>query len=598
MNINNLFIGVQTTSLPTIISPAVSGTSLDTAGMVIYSERGATDGVHEITSMNLVSLRLGRFRSGYYGHYCIKNFFDNLQGGVGARLIVKRMQRNGATAASLQVLDNQSTPANTFLIQAGQLGRVDVGAWGNRLRVLIIDSSRASSTLSSAISIGDTNFTPDSVAPFELHDWVQIGTEYKKITSIDEVNGTITVNSAFTSAHAVNTQVQVRDFTIKVYLLDDTNGSLDLVETFTNLNIEPDSDFYFATRINHKDLGSNYIRVTDQITTTKTFSNFPQTVPDDITNVVPLTGGVEGTALSPSAYLAEYDYLKNAGCLWITNCEDFSEVVADDGEQYCFNSGPKMIWVGAANLSDLTSFQTELAWINRRRKSREQPAVFYHTWFSVDDPLGNVLNPRKNIPPVGGQMAHWIYVVNLRGVHKVAAGRNQVLAGIRGLVNERTDPVELRDLTNAGFILTSSDSGVYFNRSGRTPSKAPEYKFMNAPLMKIYFKKSFEDSLKNLENEMDAQKLLNSIERAMYEFADLMYRGSSNAGTESAFASFIKPDGNFSGFKDVVKIEVNDPVLNPYQDVMAGVLKANFYFMPPAPAERILIGVGLIFSVN
>jgi hypothetical protein len=438
----------------------------------------------------------------------------------------------------------------------------------------------------------------DSLAPFSVHDWIKIAAERKKIIAIDETLGTLQLDSGLAGPHTAGLAITVWDFALKIYMRDPNTGAVNLVETQTNLSIEPLSEFYFATRINHPEIGSEYISVVDEITSAKTSTSFPATVADDVANVKPLTGGVEGTALSSSAYIAEYEFLRKAKALWLTNAEDFSETVADEGEQYCFNTGPKMIWVGTGAKADLQNYAQMLSWISRRRKTREMPAVFHQAWIEVDDPIGTVTNPRKQIPGIGAQIGHWIYVANLRGVHKVAAGRNQTLVGIRGIVNPITEPLELRNLTNAGFNVTDLEGGVVYNRSGRTPSKAKEFKFMNASLMKIYFKISFEDSLKTVENESNTTRLFNDIERAMFGFADTMFRSSSNGGNESAFASFLKPSGEDSGFNDVVQITVSDPLLNPYQDVMAGVLKANFYFMPPSPAERILIGVGLIFTAN
>ena len=105
--------------------------------------------------------------------------------------------------------------------------------------------------------------------------------------------------------------------------------------------------------------------------------------------------------------------------------------------------------------------------------------------------------------------------------------------------------------------------------------------------MSIYFKKSFEQSFVDLENEPNKAVLLQKIASGMTEFARDFYVSSSNGGGEGGFA-----DGTFN---EVVKI-IADDTINPIQKVSAGELRANFYFAAPAPAERILIGVGLLFN--
>jgi phage tail sheath protein FI len=133
-------------------------------------------------------------------------------------------------------------------------------------------------------------------------------------------------------------------------------------------------------------------------------------------------------------------------------------------------------------------------------------------------------------------------------------------------------------------------------RSARTMSKLPEWRFGNALAMVTFFKRTFEQSFQDLENETSTAALFNRVYKLMYDFSQVMYAGSTNAGQESAYASFVKPGGSTSNFDDVVLIVV-DETINTTARVKDGELRANYYFMAPTPAERILVGVGLIYTV-
>jgi hypothetical protein len=101
--------------------------------------------------------------------------------------------------------------------------------------------------------------------------------------------------------------------------------------------------------------------------------------------------------------------------------------------------------------------------------------------------------------------------------------------------------------------------------------------------MATYFKLSFTQSLKSFENKTNNDELLNSIVGSMKDFAYDFYIGSSNGGNEGGFAS--------GSFTEVTRFDYG-PSINKRQSIQNGVLRVYFYFIPPAPAERIRVGVG------
>lgn len=590
---SNLFIGIQTQDLPTITTAGITGSTINVGGLSIKSERGP-NAVVEVRDPSQIYSYFGRFRSSYYSNYVMTSFFQNLQGESG-KLYVKRQVPSDAVAASVSYANTDSPTEPTWKFWAGQTGYKDMGVWGNQLRTLVLASSRGSSTLTVATANTDTIINVASVAPFKLYDWVTVGATAPvsgKITKIDEATNQITVSVAMTGVNPIGEAVTIVDRTVKIYLKNSDNGNLDLVETISNLTNDPNSEHYFVNVINDPYIGSGYI-FAEKLTTTETgnFIDLPVTTADATTNLASFTLGADGTALTPTQVAAEYLNFDEYSILYLSNTESFSEATWDDGEAYC-NTRKDCVWVGSP--TENMTFAQALVWANKRRKSRKIYACNNLNWIKVDDPIGPGALPLKNIPNIGHVMGYAIFVTSLRGIHKVPASRLQTLAAVRGLVGEIKKRDQIRDLANAGLNIISDLVGSFSIRSARTPSKLKEWTFVNAVLMSIYFKKSFEESLIDFENEPNTAALLTRIKEAMTAFAFSFYQGSSNGGGEGGFASFLKPGGAQSGFNDVVKI-VADDTINPIQKVNDGELRVNFYFMAPPPAERILVGVGLLF---
>lgn len=598
---SDLFIGVQTTDLPTLLTTGgVSAASINTAAIEGYFERGATDGVYTISDPVELERRLGKHKSYYYGRYVADSFFANLQGETGF-LYVQRLKRTGSTSASATVNDTQTpTPLTFATFAAGQLGRHDVGAWGNELGVKVIQSTGTyATTISVATTALDTVISVTAIgndpAGILLNDWVVInGTINKKVVARDEIAGTITLDSAIGAIVAVNATVVVKSFTVTVHRRSSSTGIVDDLETFANLSFEPAHVRYFPAIISSRQIGvgSDYIVVNDDIVgSSRTIGNFPVTS----NNIIYLTGGTEGANLSESDINTQRTFWRDARPMYLANAEHFTETMWDNGENYCYNNGRGDItWVGSPTMN--MAYGDALLWANKRAKSRKVAALTNLNWITVDDPIATGIVRTKNIPNVGAIMGYWVFITSVRGIHKVPASKQQVLNGIRDVVGEIISRSQLRDLANAGMNAISNLAGVFAVRSARTLSKLPEYRFANALAMTTFFKRSFEESLQELENETSTAALFQRVSKQMYDFSQGLYISSTNGGNESAFASYIKTDGSTSGFQDVVKIVVDESI-NTRERVLDGELRASFYFMPPTPAERILIGVGLIYSV-
>jgi len=588
---SNIPLGTSSEDLPTRSSPVVTASDTNTAGLLFYSERGY-DAVVAVENGSTIQEIYGNYKSAYNGHYLINAFFNNLQGTPGT-LYCKRMVASDAVSSTVSLMDTTPvTPVAAWKFNAGYLGNEDKGAWGNQLWVLPIASSRDSSQLSVNAALAATTITPISVAPFDIGDWILIAdgvnSEYAKITAIDENLGTLTIAAglAHAFAAATPTNISVYDITLKVYKKDSVTGNVDLIETWSNLSPEPAHPRYFIKIVNDSYIGSKFIYGTDLKTSIAAQTDFPAVYADAFTNAVHLTTGADGTALNTVQMAAQLTSFDNYPIRYLSNAESFSETVWEDGEQYCNVRGDTE-WVGCPDWSSAQTYDALRVWGNKRRKSRKVYAFNNGMWYYVDDPISKDPNPVKRVPNVGHMLGYTIWIKNVRGVHKVPAGRRQTPVGIRSLANEILDKTQLTNLADIGVNMQTTVGTEFPVRSAVTPSKLPEYKFENALSMTIYFKTSYEQSFEIEENEPNTAALFNRIRLGMTSFALDFYRSSSNGGSEGGFA-----DGSFS---DVVIIQVDDKN-NPLQKVLAGEVRAYMWFRAPAPAYKIRIGVGLLYT--
>lgn len=598
MDNTNLLIGVQTTDLPTLSVGGIVGTSVNIGGLLIRSERGIEKPVRIKDTLTFYK-KYGKEKNNYYGHSQVRLFFDNLRNEPG-ELYVRRVLGAGKQTASVTLNNLGGVPS--WKILAGQKGEEDPGVWGNNVYVAITSTSRGNSVSTAAVLTGDTKIKVNNLTPFKVYDLIQIGTgsgaHKTKIIKLDEVTNEIYISDPFTTGFAVNTPVAVHDRALYVYYKDPLTGAVNLVESWTFLTLDNDSEHSIIKQINDPVLGSNYIKIelidNSHSNTYNDLSVFTGTGLGGFTDAVQLNGGADGAVPNNSDYKEALEDFRYLDVFFISNAEVFSEGIANDGEAFCANQG-KMLWIGNAPLNIQNDEEALFLFADKRKKSDRVYAIFYKDWVIVDDPNGVGLNPTKVVPVVGAVMGYWIYVALNRGIHKVPASTILTLTGIRKIYNETIDRKKLTEFGNAGLNPISNINGEFAIRDSQTPSKKPEFRFVNAIAMSIYFKRTFEKSFEYLENEPNNIALLNKIKDEMTNFAYNFYISSSNGGTEGGFASFFKPNGSQSTFADVVKI-IADSSINKQETLFKGILYVNFYFMAPPPARSILIGVGLMFQ--
>lgn len=590
----DLYIGVNIKDAQTLTfrRPGVDNAPLNTAGFLVFSNRGVDD-VMIFQDFDSAKKALGGFNQNYYGLYAIKGFFENI--GTKGVLFVKRLIGNGATAASATYF-KVGGGGNAFTVRAGFRGLVDKGIWGNNIRVSVITDPLNLAVLSADATTGSSAIVVNSIDGFVVHDIIEISdgtnTERKVIISINEQTNTITLDSALSNDYASSSTVSRIRIDIYVYNVDLTTGIPSLVEQFKGLSMNYNHPNYILNVINNKEVGSSYIMI-DNLSSTALPGDLPQADPSppSFTTSTQLTGGNNGTPLTNAQIRDALHRFDLYPVRFVANVESFSDSMRTLGEDY---AGEMKDRVYVYNFPDLnmssgsllfTSFDDLLGYIKPLRKSIRYYSIYFKDWIYINDPLGTPLNPYKKIPSVGHIIGYMIDQILRKGVHRVPANMLDSIKGIVNISNEVIERSKLTDLVENGINVISKVGSGFFLRSSRTISLSRIERYLNTIMTLIYVKESLKGIMEPYEN-FPTESLPDIAKQVINIWAKDFYEHSSNGGSEGGFGK--------GSFDEVFKVIVDESV-NPKSQLAEGIVKALVYFVPPsAPAEKILLEVGLI----
>lgn len=577
-------VGVQTKDLKTIRVGNIQGASFAKAGFLVYSNRG-TEKIEQVNSFNEFERKFGSYNTNYFGAYCVEGFFNELNGEPGVAFI-KRMIPSDSVVSSLVV--KNTTGTNAWKFWAGRKGLKDPGIHGDNYGVEIVDDSSTSNLLTVAVALGDTTLSVDNVSNFKIYDFIDVGGVYQtQVIGIDEMNNVLAVSDPGVVT-AIGAIVSTITKTVKIYKKDPVTSIKTLMEVYPNTSSDYRHVNFIVDLINNDEVGSEYVYLENLITPEdNTIGDLPVA-----TALTFLTGGLNGTSLTSNqmtALLPSFDYEE---INFLVNCESFVDSIYDGIEKYC---AARNNCRGIVTVPFGSSEDSCILWAQKKRFSKEIYCLAYYDWIKVDDPIGYGLVPQKDIPVLGHIVGHILRIISLRGVHHVPADPNTTFVSIRKLSNELKDIKKITMFGELGLNCISENQGIFWVRTGRSLSKAKEYTFINASLMKDYFKLSFKDLVKNYENATNRPELLQTMVSALNAFAEEFKSVSSNGGGEGGFYPY-NASGVPATLADVWRCVIDEPV-NTLEKLKAGELHIECYFAAPNPIEKIEVGVGMIYYV-
>jgi hypothetical protein len=597
-------LGTYGENLATKKVASVTAADFTQAGMVAHCER-KFNRAYTVTKTSDAALIFGlQTDASKYGWDAINGFFANLRGKEGSLSIVSPPGASAAQATA--TVNNQATPtpAGLLTISAGYKEEAEFGVSGNRTGYTIESGNAFVSGVTTLPSGGAMKtIVLQSVVGIRVGDVLVLSkTGYSEahfVTAVDEGAKSVTWTDADYAGTGVAADFTAAVLGLKIHTWRKsqkgvvTEVDVAMGKKWVTLN-SGDPERYISTIFKQ----SSYLTITVLSPTATTAA---LTYPAAVTTVAFLAGGLDGTlAANASDWAAVYALWDNLPVRFLANPE--TAVAANQAalEAYCVGreDNPIAILNGAMDLDKAGAIAAGQGF----QRSDEVDGIYVHNWLQVGDPFASsVTAPYRNVPSVGHTMGAAIEAIQTLGIHSITARKTRALVGAMDVVGEQAlDDYDRTDLAEAGVnvIQNIPGRGIVI-RNWFTPSTAPEFRFGNALAMRNYIKISGVDSLQDSENTPNDIGHVREDRSAMLQFMHRLwlYGSNGNAPEGETFGQYEKSDGSMSEEAEAYEV-IADATNNPVASLQAGNRDIDIWFMFPAPAGSIKVGVGLRYKTN
>lgn len=600
--------GVNGENLPVKRTLAVTASDFLIGGMIANFERKYNRAFQVSSPEEFTEIFGGQVNPNDYGPDAVKGFFDNTVGTSPTLWLQSFLGYNGSAidsvVASRDVAD-AGADADAYSIQAAYQEELEHGTSGNRTGFRITHADRFTTQAAGTVAATGVSTAPlDSVIGIEVGDIILFRTNggaspvYKKVTAIDEAANTVTWSGNFEVSGgsgetlAIDDEVAIPGFTVRTFRRSPSG-----IESEVALNLSTQvcstesevTDFY----VENIHAANPWIKVTEA-----SASTLGDRIPVANASTVYLQNGNDGTDVSNAAGARVfYEKLNDADIRFLANPETTDVSIQKELEIYSKarskNDNPVVLTVIAEDRT-----KSQLITIgNSYQRSDEVDMVIAANWLRVADPFSTAQNaPLRTVPNCGHVMGAWVRTIDTLGVHYVPAVNNILLLGALGVVGDQfPNNRDRTDIAEAGVNLIQERVGVGIKlANARTPSTDVAYAFGNGIVMRNFIKISSVDSLQSSENTPNSLNRVQADANAIQTFLyNLWFRGSTGDVPEGeSFGQTQEADGP-SVATDHFTVSI-DPIKNSRANLQAGQRTIDVYFTFPAPAESIVIGVGIL----
>lgn len=510
----------------------VAGVSTSTAGFIGLAHRGDVEGLPElVTSFADFQRKFGAYMSenqfGEYRYlsYSVEHFFIN----GGSRCFVMRVVPEDAKSAL-----NESFEFIKFSAK-------NAGAWGDRVRILVMPSSKAKTPIYE--DLGEGQYKLKSAIGFNEGDIVEFvdgeTKQIRKITMVQE--NMVTFNEPF-EGDVIDTEILP---TKMVYTRE------------VNLQISYGDEVEEYEKVSLNILKSNFIGKAlskSNIILTDADGTGLDDVVDPFVKLggeadqekvwIDLAGGADGSIDSISAATFMGSDLgpgKRTGIQSFVDNDDVSIMavpgVTDPAVQlsliaHCENKASRFAILDIPR--DTKKVNDLKQWRNMFDSSY---AAAYHPWLTVFDPMDK---RNINIPPSGSIAGIFARSDNTRGVHKAPA--NEVVRSTVAL-DVQYNKGEQDILNPIGINLVRSFTGQGIRVWGaRTLSSNPLWKYVNVRRLFIFLEESVKRSTDWVVFEPNDAELWARVKRSLENFLTGVWRDGALVGSSPSDAYFVKID--------------------------------------------------------
>ncbi len=533
-------------------SVPMEGVSTSTAGFVGVTEKGPAEGAPVLVT-NFADFR--RVFGGYlserdfgeyrYLAYAVNQFFSN----GGSRCFIKRVVPSDALYAASA--ENPKSEPAVFYAK-------DPGAWGNKITVKIIPSSKFKTQITEIIDDGTNGANAAQAAKYRVKNASGLdvgaviaftdGTDYKENVVIGIDGDVITLKEAF-DVDVTDTDLVPKKIikTCEVNIEIAYDGQIEKYD-FVSLNVNT-SD-YICTRLAKSELAAVNVTLPDE----------PVSAYELITKnkqggevTISLSGGSDGSkdALSAGDFIGDdrgpgdrtgiQSFIDNSfvsimAVPGVTDANVQMSLVA-----HCENLGSRF---AILDIPRETKSVNDI--INHRNIFDTASAAMYHPWVKVYDPL------TKNtaaIPPSGSIAGIYARTDNSRGVWKAPA--NETVSACVGLdCNYTTGEQDLLNPKGVNLIRSFPGQGIKV-WGARTLSSNGLWKYINVKRLFIFLEESIKANTSWVVFEPNDQVLWLRVRRTVEVFLSGLWRNGAFAGAAESDAFFVDIGPNTMSKDDI-----------------------------------------------
>ncbi len=508
---------------------------------------------------------------------------------------------------------------------------LDVGAWGNRLRVAVADEENGLvSQTSLTAMVNPTNIRLASLSGIEVGTVLELShpttgiviDEPIKVVELARSESRLvlaiplTANQQNTLAMEGSLNVRSREFRLEVYLLRQPDAAMPSrnsnaidVELFRHLSMDPRHSRYLETVIGaiggelrlsdrRPEGDSAYIRVLD-LANNQAEAEAVRLGPETLEDILPdgreqaarmaLRAGDDSVlTLNDNTYVGVDDREpeNRTGIQSLKNKDNIS-IVAVPGRTSAQIQGALithcelMRYRFAVLDSEVPPNDTLTDVQTQRQQFDTKYAALYHPWLLIPDPFPNNLAQVADfsIPPSGSMLGVYARTDIERGVHKAPA--NEVVRGIIGLqrsLNKAEHDILNPYPVNINVIrdFRRDNRGIRV-WGGRVITSDTDWKYVNVRRLLIFMEKSIDQGLQWVVFEPNAEPLWARVRRTISNFLTVVWRNGALEGTKTEQAFFVKCDRTTM----------------TQTDIDNGRLICVIGVAPVKPAEYVIIRIGL-----
>ncbi|WP_298407976.1 phage tail sheath subtilisin-like domain-containing protein [uncultured Chloroflexus sp.] len=382
--------------------------------------------------------------------------------------------------------------------------------------------------------------------------------------------------------HATREPLQLDEFNLMVVEIIPGTNPVQAArrETFRNVSIDPTASRYVGTVLAQESL---LLRIPDPHP-----GAFPTVRPAVVADVLPAANGTDGSVLSHTQYLGDFDAktgmyalrkadLFNLLCIPpVTRENDVSEAVWTAALRFCRDERAFLIvdapssWRSIATaVGGIGTFSAAVA--------RDDHAAIYFPRVRIPDPLRE--NRLEEFAPCGAVAGIFARTDAQRGVWKAPAGQDATLFGVRALAVNLTDG-EQGQLNPLGVncLRTFPVSGnvVWGARTYRGADQlASEWKYIPVRRLALFIEETLYRSLQWVVFEPNDEPLWAQIRLNVGAFMQTLFRQGAFQGRSPREAYLVKCDR-----ETTTQTDINMGVVN----IVVG-------FAPLKPAEFVIIKI-------